>query len=342
MHTGPRHDSPQESAVTQRPAPLCRRPSAVVVLLAACLSGCLQLETTVTLHEDGSATITERLQFAKRLLEYRDPKHPDQNIGRLLGKPAVLDRMKHMGKGIKLVRHAIRDGAKGSRESIAVFKIPAVEDFRYVSPFIGKADYSKHKGLVCRIRPLFGDSWTGRRAGHMELGFYSETKGQGDVAYKPASPADRQLYRQLHPMFADMLRDFELKFIFESYAPAIVHSRAGRSGQRARGTRTHRTYLIDVSGENLDRYGARFIANEEAMADLLQMRINGGHVRANCGFGNTSQLFRFLNGGCEVMFRPSRHYFDKYFKGKTVNYDLGFGKRDKRKADFKKDGYHGE
>lgn len=314
------------------------KPNAVrwlaVVSLAFAVTGCLQIDTRVKLHENGSATITERVRFSKRLLEFGSKEQPDLNIASLLEKPVVLERMKHMGKGITLVSHKVRDAEKGSRECLSVFRIPAVENFRYVSPYIGKADYAKQKGLACKIYPLLSNSWTGRRAGYMEIDFVSASKGQRGGTYKGISPADRQVFRRLKPLFQDMLRDFELKLVFESYAPVVVH----RAGQRNRGTRTHEAHLIHVSGENLDRYGARFIDNEEAMADLLQVAINGPHVRANCGFGSTSQLFRFENGGCGIMFRPSKDHFDKYFAGKTLN----FGKGVKRKADFKKDGYRPE
>ena len=303
-----------------------------VPLLVVAVAGCLQIETHVRLHQDGSATITERVQFSKRLLEFRDKNNPKLNIASLLEKQAVLDRMKHMGKGITLVSHRVRDAEKGARECVSVFKIPQITDFRYVSPYFGKADYAAEKAIVCRTWPYYKNSWTGTRAGWMAIGFHSASKRRGKPAYKVPSPSDLQVYRQLRPVFADMLKGLRLKFVFECYGPAVVR----RAGQRDRGTRTHKAHLIDVSADNLDRYGAKFIANEEAMAELLQMQINGPNVRSNSGFGSTSQLFRFYDGGCEVMFRPSKRYFDKHFKGKTLN----FGRFGTRKADFAKDGYH--
>ena len=312
----------------------CGLRALAVPLLVVAVAGCLQIETHVRLHEDGSATITERVQFSKRLLEFRDKNNPKQNIASLLEKQAVLDRMKHMGKGIKLVSHKVRDAEKGARECTSVFKIPQITDFRYVSPYLGKADYAKEKAIVCKTWPYYANTWDGKRAGWMAIGFHSPSRRSGKIGYKVPSPADIQVYRQLKPVFADMLKGFKLKFVFEGFGPSVVR----RAGQRSRGTRTHLAHLIDVSSENLDRYGAKFLANEEVMAELLQMQINGPHVRENSGFGSTSQLFRFYDGGCEVLFRPSKHYFDKHFVGKTLN----FGRFGSRKADFKKDGYHPE
>ena len=301
-------------------------------LLAFAAAGCLQIETRLKLHETGGATITERVQFSKRLLEFRDKKNPKLNIATLLEKQAVLDRMKHMGKGITLVSHQVRDAEKGARECVSVFKIPQVTDLRYVSPYLGKGDYAREKAIVCRTWPYYRNSWDGKRAGWMAIGFHSASRGSGRIDYKVPSPADIQVYRQLKPVFADMLKGFKLKFVFEGFGPSGVR----RAGQRNRGTRTHLAHLIDVSAESLDRYGAKFLANEEVMAELLQMQINGPHVRSNSGYGSTSQLFRFYDGGCEILFRPSKHYFDKHFVGKT----LDFGRFGSRKADFRKDGYH--
>ena len=45
------------------------RRALLAAILASAASGCLQIETRIKLHEDGSATITERLQFSKRLLD---------------------------------------------------------------------------------------------------------------------------------------------------------------------------------------------------------------------------------------------------------------------------------
>jgi hypothetical protein len=304
------------------------------LLLAS--AGCLQVETRVKLHEDGSATITERVQFSKRLLEFRDPDNPKLQVARFLEKSAVIDRMKHMGKGIQLKSHTIRDAEKGARECVSVFTIPSITDLRYVSPLLGKTDYTKDNVLICKTFPLYSSSWSLERAGYMTARWQSTRGTNGPREYKGISPEQRQLYRQLRPVFADMLRGFQLKFVFECYAPAIVR----RAPQRDAGTRTHLAHLIDVSGDNLDRGGSLFVEDEEAMAQFLQGKINAHYVRSNCDFSATGKmpLFRFGSGTTDVMFRPSKYYFDKYFQGKTLN----FGRHGKRKASFAKDGYHPE
>ncbi|MFO7899065.1 MAG: hypothetical protein R6V58_08395, partial [Planctomycetota bacterium] len=145
---------------------LPRRLTAVAAL-SLLAAGCLQIETHVKLHEDGSATITERVQFSGRLLEAQDKGDPKRDLADLLEKKTIEERVKHMGKGAKLVSHEIRDAARGARECVSVVRIPDIADFQYVSPFFGKKDYGGQKKLVCKVYPLYKSSWTGTRAGYM-------------------------------------------------------------------------------------------------------------------------------------------------------------------------------
>lgn len=308
-------------------------PVAACLALLALIAGCLQVETRVTLHEDGSATIAERVQFSKRLLEFRTKQLPKEGMAAFLSRESVLKRVKQMGKGARLVSHKIQDGEKGSRESIAVFKIPKIVDLRYVSPFLGTPDYAKHHVVRCRELPMYRNTWDGKRAGYLAVQFTAGGRG-GKVAYKVASPATLQMFRHLRPVFQDMMKGFALKFEFEGYSAVGVR----RAGQRGRRARTTRACLIDVSSEDLDQYGSSFFGNEEAMVELLQMQINGPNVRRNCaGFSEnlTIPLFRFGASAPEIIFPPSPYYFDKYFKGKM----LDFGRDGTRQADPRKDIY---
>lgn len=308
--------------------PFCRRFAALMLVLP--LAGCLQLETHVRLHKDGSGTITERLRFSKRLLEFRGEGVPEKGLASLLGKKAILERMAHMGKGIKLVRHEVRDAERGAREAVSVFKIPKLTDFKYVSPYVGTAGYPKHHVIECREWPMYRNVWNGKRAGWMAVQFRVSGR-HGKPSHKKASPADAQVYRHLQPIFQDMMKGLRLKFTFEGYGPVVVR----RAGQRDRGTRPHSGHLIDFSWDDRDRSGRDFLSNEEVMIELLQMHLNGPNIRQNCGYSGSVPLFRFYAGAPEFMFRPSRYYFDKYFKGKT----LDFGRGGKRTADPEKDVY---
>ncbi len=306
---------------------------AAALLPLLSLAGCLQLDTHVKLHEDGSATITERLQFSRRLLEYRGEGVPEEGIESLLRREAILERMRHMGEGIEMVSHEVRDADRGAREAVSVFKIPKLTDFKYVSPYVGAGNYAEHHVIECREWPMFENTWDGRRAGWMAIQFRAPGAGSGPEAGQ-TSPADAQVYRHLQPVFQDMMDGLHLKFTFECYSPVVVR----RAGQRAAGTRPRKAHLIDFAWDNNDQSGSDFLGNEEVMIELLQMYFNGPNMQRQSGFADSIPLFRFGNRAPEFLFQPSRHYFDEYFAGK----DLNFGRAGQRQADPERDVYRPE
>jgi hypothetical protein len=319
--------------------------SLLAIALLVALSGCLQLETRIKLNEDGSATITERLQFSKRLLDLSGKKKGKTEIGdiaALLTKESAVARMKQMGKGIALVSHKTRDAAKGARESIAVFKIPDFRDFRYVSPYMANYNYPKHCVLKPNLFPCHTSTWYGRIAGQMAVTFTPASAGKPPRRPKgwtpPPGPTPQQLqiYRDLRPVFRDLMRDFELKLTFESYAGLRFRTYYRYRRMRA-GTKEYD--LIDFSSKDLDRYGFEFLQNEEIMLELLRLQMNGGDLTATTK-GHADNLtvpVYHPRGIAEIYFRPSKNLFDKYMKGKMLNF--GEKRGGSRKADFKAIGH---
>jgi len=300
-------------------------PLLVAVLLAS--AGCLQIEMHVRLHQDGSATITERVRLSRRLLELSKQKGPAKGIASFLTRETVLARMKQMGTGMKLVSYALRDAPKGARESVAVFKIPNLNDFQYVSPYFAQYDYPKHTVLKCKMFPIYRRAHGGwaHLPGQMGVNFYPATRGRPPRRpkdWKPPpgpTPAQLQVFRDLRPVFRDLMQDFQLKLTFESYAPLRFKPYYRYRGQSA-GTKTYD--LIDFSHTDLDQYGFEFLANEEIMLELLRLRTGGANVRkAVAGHaGNLTVPVYHPNGAAEIYFNPSRIFFDKYFKGKTLHF----------------------
>lgn len=293
----------------------------LVILVSA---GCLQIETRVKLEEDGSAVVTERVQFSKSLLDLSAKEGPTKDIAALLTKEVALERMKQMGKGIELVSHEVREATKGARESIAVFKIPNVSDFTYVSPYLAVARYPKHTGLKANLFPIYESTWYGRHAGQMALTFAptSAERDSGGKVEPPKgpTPADQQALRDLRPIAADMMTDFRLKFTFECYAPIRF-----RQYYRYRGAgAATRTYdLIDFSDKDMDKYGHDFLGNEEIMLELLSLRTGGANIvdHVSGHADNLTLPVYHPTGTPEIYFRPSRAMFDKYFAGKTLKFD---------------------
>ena len=296
-------------------------------LLLLC-AGCLQIDTTVRLNADGSATVTERVNFSRRLITASGGG--PNGIERFLTKEAALARMKHMGEGVTLVRHEVRDGAKASREAVTVFRSPDFRKYQYVSPFLA-AGHAHTLGFG--LSPYFSYRYTGEWPGAVIVTAGSGKSTQSGENPKPielpkgANPRNAQVYRDLAPLFAEMMKDFQLRLRVQAY-----------TGQSL--------LLIDVSDDDVDQYGYAITENEEVMSELLQWHLGGDGRRPGYGRFLTAALkgmgsnrtlpFFRQRSSARILIRPSQAMFDRYFKGKTLDY----GKRGgKQKADFSKIGW---
>lgn len=336
-----------------------------LVAMLPTVTGCMQLETHIRLNEDGSGVVTERLGFSQRLLEMAKAENPQSGLEPLLARSAAEKRAGRMGKGVAVVRHEVRDGPAGMRESITVYKVADLNGYAYLSPFVGLRGY-KAVGLRFSFRPnLKYHRWNFFTAppGYMVLHFRPEPypatkpvgKGKKGKNNKPArsTPLDMQAYRELVPVFAGMLDDFQARVTFESYCPII-----GGQGLAMRGVnaRSPRVDLINVSGkENKDRYGYRFIQNEEIMVEMMTGRLDGrfwsGTLYKNLGWawdrrplashmrGNSTLPLVSQRNGAEICFPPSRALYRKYVEGKTLDWTNTLNNtikaRGKRPAEFK-------
>ncbi len=317
------------------------------------LAGCLQLHLRVRLNTDGSATVYENVRFSRRLLDLGGKQDTELKIAPLLEKAAVGERMKHMGKGIKLLSHKVVEVEKGARESQSVFQIADVRELKYVSPFMAYADYKANNVLQVRMAPLYKSNNYVGVAGQMGVGFRLLKRPQNhprrdEKAPKPKGPPPRQqqILRDLKPVFRDMLAEFKLRLTFECYAPIS----ATGFGWRDRRAGTNIVDLINVTDHDLDLYGDAFFANEEIMLDLLRGDLGSAnivntvqHFRDNktvplfLPFGSANRWWHPNDG---IFFRPSRQLFDKYFKGKKIDFDRwrSTGKNI-RPANFKEVGF---
>lgn len=298
---------------------------AALVLVAA---GCLQIETTIVLHADGSATTTERVTFSRKLLDMAAGQKADLQLETLLTRKAALERMQRMGKGTRLVSHEVRNGPKGSRVSVAVFKTPDLANFVYVSPFIprrGKGP-SRALGLKTVVWPTYRDhsSWA-YLAGWMCVDFrpVGLPKSPAKPNARPVPPApgrsplESQAFRDLRPVFQDLMKGMKIKVVFESYAPILTT----RFGWRDAMTATRKVDLIDFSaGENVDAYGFPLLENEEVMVDLLRLDFGSAWLRSNVKGWQNNRTLPALHSGGGIFFRPSAHYFQKHFKGKMLRH----------------------
>ena len=322
---------PNDRCQMTKRATLGRCRVAALALCAVWAAGCLQIEARLKVLEDGTATLTERVRFSRRLLDLAGEGQPE--LLKLLSKQAALDRMQHMGKGIRLVRHELRDAVGASKESLAVFQIDDLNHFQYVSPWLAYLDYPANNVVKCRMVPLYKSRpYANGRAGSISVSFHhlAEPKREPklpDDAPPPKgpSPLELQVYRELGPVFRDMLRGFQLRFTLEAFSPVL--SGLGVRGRRAGATSID---LINVTDRDMDKWGGLFLGNEEIMLDLVRWQLGSddvaSHVREYATnltlpvFTPLGSRHMWWTGGTNVSFPPSRPLFDKYFKGKKLDF----------------------
>jgi hypothetical protein len=307
-----------------------RLPLAAALTAALLSAGCMQLETRIKVEEDGTATVTERLRFSRRVLDLAGGKRGE--LMALLGKESALRRMARMGKGITLSSHQLREAEGASQESLAVFKVKDLNGFKYVTPWAAYLDFPENNTVSFKMKPYYKSCPYARpKAGTLGISWHYAKRPKGEPKPpkdakppKGPSPLELQVHRELGPVFRDMLKDFQLRLTIESYAP--VNSGLGVRGRRA-GARE--VDLLNFSDAALDKWGGLFLENEEIMLDLVRWQLGGNdvveHVRgyhANLTlpvFFPAGSKHMWWSGGTDVWFAPSRQLFDRHFAGKKLD-----------------------
>jgi hypothetical protein len=318
------------------------RRTAAILALALGSAGCLQIETTIKLNEDGSATVRERVFFSERLLDRAGSKRGE--LTALLGRERVTERMMLMAESATLVSHETREGGDGWMESVAVIAVPDINRLRCVSPWFAYGDYPSNGATRVEMVPKYKSSpYAGGPAGTMSVRFLHEKRPAGGVAPVPVTPLQQQVYRDMTPVIRDMLKGFRLRITFESYAPIFTVLGAVSTASAS-------VDLLDVSDENLDTASGAFFANEEIMLEIERLDFGGPNVAANVHRASTLPAFfpaggrsMWWSGADNIWFKPSKQLFDKYFVGKKLDYSEWQASPPEKHvpADFAKIGWSG-
>jgi hypothetical protein len=296
---------------------------------ALLVAGCFQLDTTIRLNEDGSAVVTERVNFSRRLLDMAQGDSGPAIEG-MLSREAAEARAKRMGKGVTLVRHEVRDGSKGSRELVAEYRVEDISQFLYDSPFL----VSGGGGIQFGMKPYYTFVYPRYVPGQVYItltpvalaGVVPETNAPAEVVSGNA-PLDLQTVRDMVPLFADMLQEVQLRLRLECYAPIqMTHGLALRDWSAG----TKCVDLINVSGRNMDQRGYPLLHNEEVVRELLMGKIAAnrdspaagvfiGAMLGDMAANGTLPLFNQGERG-DVGLPASRPLFQRYFEGKKVDW----------------------
>jgi hypothetical protein len=284
-----------------------------VLVLLTC--GCLKANVTVEMHEDGSATIVESVVFTPQLLDLDRHNPEGQKLAPLLNRERAIACSRLFGKGTTLVSHELTEGSDGSRGCEVVYKIPRIDDLRLVNPYL-------HGGPPGRLLKLAFTPFYSRNrgpVGKIQLGL-TEAEPTGRAGRRPEtpppepSPAELQVLRELKPVIADMLKDLEIVYRLKTARP--LHEAYVRDA----GTATRTLCLLSFSHEDLDKYGGKFIENEELMLSLLRFRFDAENLADHTGNfarNKTTPVFRAARATRRrICIKPTKYLFDKYFAGR--------------------------
>ena len=293
--------------------------------------GCLQLDVRIVVNEDGSATITERLRFTRQLMDLAGDRKPE--LMKLLSREVALERMKRMGNGVELVSHEVHDAEGASKEAVIVYKVPDLNKLVYVSPWFAYPDYADNSMVKFKMEPLYkSHAYVGGRAGemcvtleHVKPAVPERRLDEGAVPPPGPTPLENQVYRDLAPLFRDMLKDVQVRFTLESYAP--LYSALPLRNRRARPTSID---LVNFTDKDMDQGGGAVLGNEEIMLDLARWKFSSPVIAGQIKDAESNQTLpafaplgsrhMWWLGSMTMTFKPSRQLFDKHFTGKMLDF----------------------
>lgn len=324
----------------------------VLSVLFLSLTGCMEFENRIILQLDGSAVIKETIRVHKELLDFTD-ESGKPIIMNYLEKSTCEERAKAFGTGAVLKSHAIKSLNGGVKILEAEYTIPDINNLYIINPFLCYTNYKDMGFAKCQIKPSYA-TWHAYgfdNAGMVTFNVVTEKPGvgqkgvgKGEPLIKPPSPAILQKYRNLQPVFKELMKEFKVSVVFECYAPVMTNY-----GLRDRTSQPRSCEIFAFSGENYDNAGGLLLDNDEIMQELLRQKFwDYNFIRTAQDFANNmtvpvvcdggSPYAQYGAGGRGICFKPSKVLFQRYFEGKTL--DLGpWLKHEKVQADFEKIGY---
>ena len=291
--------------------------------LAATLSGgCLHLDVAIKLHDTyGGATITERIMVTRALRDLCTRAGNPDLLAPHMTKAAAAKRAGRFGKGTVVTSHKRQELSGGELESVTVYTIPNVNDLLITTPYLrGSPASQQHVRVGADTNPKRKDGRRNLGFGHCHLNIRSgfENAKRAKVPSKAVlplpTPLDRQIYRDLLPVMADLLEDLHLRMTIE------VPTRFIRGAIRGIQNGPSKATLFSWSGS--DRAGGMaLLENEEIMIEILRQGLDSPIIAQEI-----SRQF-LSNGSVPVLregsyrdsasftFLPTKHIVDTKFGG---------------------------
>jgi len=306
-----------------------RRPSVLLVAapLLLAVAGCVELDLHIKLKPDGSATVTETVRLSEQVLDLASTLPADKGLEILLKKDRAAERVALMGKGVTLVSHTVNTLPGGAKESVTVYAIPDVNDLLVCSPAVCYLEYETSP-MTFIHGPHYTDG-SGYNIGRMHVHAITRRKTkrwprENPYGLKPpppkASPAELQKYRDLLPVFKDLMRGFSLTVRIDCYAPVRTATRRNIKSD------THDYFVMLFNDKNLDNFGTEILDSEEFMLALIRWDLQSPHVIdvvKHCQQNLAVPVWAPYRGMVTpwqryISLTPSAFLFNKYFKGKPT------------------------
>lgn len=306
----------------------------IFLLIAVMITGCMEIETKIIMQLDGGAVIKETIRVHKELLDFTDDQG-NSLVMPFLEKPACEERAAIFGTGTVLTKQEIKNLTGGVKVLEAEYKIPDINNLYVVNPYLSYTNYREMGKAKFLLAPLYkSQAYTGARAGQMSLSITTEKQGAGQKAVGKGepripipAPVELQKYRNLQPIFKDLMKEFKISVSFQCYAS--LHT---CFGYRDRSSKPRSCEIFSFSGADYDNTGGLLLDNDEIMQELLRQKFwDYNFVRAFQDFPNNMTVPVVSDSGSPyagwkgssivgIFFPPTKAMFQKYFEGKSLDY----------------------
>ena len=190
------------------------------VVCASALAGCVQIEETVVLNEDGSGKIIEIVRYDDRIVQASKAAPELASLTDLLKEDRLKERMAAYGE-VTLVSHVTKDLHANGCESTTVFAFKDISRIGIPAFPNRGTNWDQQTIRMALGKPeMYHEAWRNAYYVRSPLRiFFSPEYQKATPAADPRSPGDREKLRALLPVLRALLQDLRLVLKVETFEP---------------------------------------------------------------------------------------------------------------------------